>query len=127
MSEMRGYNDGNLIVLKSKQFAIRCVNLYKFLCDEHNEYVMSRQILRSGTSIGANVKEAIRAQTLPDFITKMNVALKEASESEYWIELLQETNFIDSTSANSLLADCVELIKLLTAIIKTSKEKQQNI
>ena len=62
MSEMRGYNDGNLIVLKSKQFAIRCVNLYKFLCDEHNEYVMSRQILRSGTSIGANVKEAIRAK-----------------------------------------------------------------
>ena len=124
---MSGYNEGNIIVHKSKLFAIRSINLYKFLCKEHAEYVISKQLLRSGTSIGANVKEAIRAQTLPDFITKMNVALKEASESEDWIELLQETNFIDNSSAGSLLADCVELIKLLTAIIKTSKEKQCNM
>lgn len=124
---MNGYNDGNLIVIKSKLFAIRCINLYKFLHKEHHEYVMSQQILRSGTSIGANVKEAIRAQTLPDFITKMNIALKEASESEYWIELLQDTNFIDEVCAKSILDDCVQLIKLLTAIVKTSKEKQGNI
>lgn len=124
---MSMYNDGNLIVIKTKRFAIRCVNLYKFLHKEHHEYVMSQQVLRSGTSIGANVKEAVRAQTMPDFIAKMNVALKEASESEYWIELLQETNFIDEICAKSLLDDCVELIKLLTAIVKTSKERLDNI
>lgn len=124
---MRGYNDGNLVVIKSKRFAIRCVNLYKFLHKEHHEYVMSQQVLRSGTSIGANVKEAVRAQTMPDFITKMNIALKEASESEYWIELLHETNYIDDGCAKSLLEDCVELIRLLTAIVKTSKEKQGNV
>ena len=110
----------NTIVNKSKEFAVRCVKLRKFLCEERKEYDISKQLLRSGTSIGANVKEAIRGQTRPDFRAKMNVALKEASESEFWIELLRETDYITEIQANSLLKDCVELIKLLTSIVKSS-------
>lgn len=81
---------------------------------------MSRQLLKSGTSIGANVKEAIRGQTKPDFGTKMNIALKEAGETEYWIELLGETGYLDERMTESLLADCVELLRLLTSIVKTT-------
>ena len=82
----------NLIVDKTKQFAIRIVNLYKFLCDEKHEYVLSKQLLRSGTSIGANVAESQQAQSTPDFITKLNIALKETSETKYWIRLLSKTD-----------------------------------
>ncbi len=110
----------NTVVRKSKDFAIRCVNAYKFLSEQQHEYVMSRQMLKSGTSIGANVKEAIRGQTKPDFGAKMNIALKEASETEYWIELLGETGYLDGKMTESLLADCVELLRLLTAIVKTT-------
>ena len=110
----------NIIVVKSKAFAVRCVRLRKFLCDEKGEYVISKQLLRSGTSIGANIKEAVRGQTRPDFGTKMNIALKEASESEYWIELLQETDYLTAKEGESLLTDCRELIKLLTSIVKTT-------
>ena len=78
----------NVIVEKSKKFAIRIIKLYKYLCDNKNEYVLSKQLLRSGTSVGANVKEAIRGQSKADFIAKMNIALKEASETEYWLDLL---------------------------------------
>ena len=84
----------NLIVDKTKQFAIRIVNLYRFLCDEKHEYVLSKQLLRSGTSIGANVREGIRGQSTSDFGMKMNIALKEASETEYWLEILHETGFL---------------------------------
>ncbi len=110
----------NIIASKSKAFAIRCINLYKYLRENKNEYVMSKQLLRSGTSIGANVKEAIRGQSKADFGTKMNIALKEASESEYWIELLQETDFLADIEAESILTDCRELLKILTAIVKTA-------
>ena len=80
---------GNIVILdKSKAFAVRIINLYKYLCDEKKEFTLSTQLLRSGTSIGANVKEAIRGQSKPDFIAKMSIALKEASETEYWLELL---------------------------------------
>lgn len=113
-------NEENVIVGKSKHFAIRCIKAYKYLTKEKQEYVMSKQLLRCGTSIGANVKEAIRGQSKPDFGAKMNIALKEASESEYWIELLQETDYLDATQSESLLSDCVELIKLLTSIVKTT-------
>ena len=85
--------ESNAIVTKSKAFAIRCIRLRQYLCENKSEYELSKQLLRSGTSIGANVKEALRGQTRPDFGTKMNIALKEASESEYWIELLQETDY----------------------------------
>lgn len=110
----------NVIANKSKAFAVRCIRLRTYLSEEKHEYLLSKQLLRSGTSIGANVKEAIRGQSKPDFGFKMNIALKEASESEYWIELLQETDFLTKEQGDSLLADCRELIKLLTSIVKTT-------
>ena len=88
----------NIIVVKSKDFAIRIVKLYKYLNKNKKEYVLSKQLLKSGTSIGANVKEAIRGQSKPDFYAKMNIALKEASETEYWLEILKETEYIDVVS-----------------------------
>jgi len=110
----------NLIATKSKAFAIRCIRLRQYLTNENCEYVLSKQLLRSGTSIGANIKEALRGQTRPDFGTKMNIALKEASESEYWIELLTETEYLTQEQGNSMLADCRELIRILTSIVKTT-------
>lgn len=118
--------DNNVIVQKSFSFAIRCVNLCKYLKEEKKEYEMSKQLIRSGTSIGANVKEALRAQSKADFKSKLNISLKEASETEYWIELLWRTQYINEAAAKSLLADCVELIKLLTSIIKHISKEQQN-
>ena len=109
----------NIIVVKSKDFAIRIVKLYKYLNENKKEYVLSRQLLKSGTSIGANVKEAIRGQTKPDFYAKMNVALKEASETEYWLEILKETGYIDETSFKSIYSDCREILKILMSITKT--------
>ena len=112
--------DENLIAVKSKDFAIRTSGLYKFLCDGNGNHIIGSQILRSGTSIGANVKEAIRGQSKADFGTKMNIALKEASETEYWLELLRDTGYITEVQDQSMLEDCVELIKLLTSIVKTT-------
>ncbi len=111
--------DDNVIVDKSKLFAIMVINLYKYLVVEKKEFILSKQLLRSGTSIGANVKEAIRGQSKADFYAKLNISLKEASESEYWIELLHETDFITEEQFNSIYSDCIELIKLLMAITKT--------
>lgn len=111
----------NIIVVKSKAFAIRIVKLRKFLDDSKKEFVLSKQIIRSGTSIGANVKEAIRGQSKADFYAKMNIALKEASETEYWLEILNETDYIDNKLFESLYSDCQELIKILTSITKTQK------
>ena len=85
----------NVIVEKSKSFALRIIRLYRYLCGEKNEYILSKQLLRSGTSIGANVKEAIRGQSKADFYAKMNISLKEASETEYWLELLHESGYIE--------------------------------
>ncbi len=112
----------NVIVDKSKAFAIRIINLYKYLCDEKKEYVLSKQLLRSGTSIGANIKEAIRGQSKDDFAHKMNISLKEASESEYWLELLHETDYITDQQYDSIIGDCTELIKILISIIKSSRK-----
>jgi len=105
---------------KSICFAVRIIRLYQHLKTEQNEFVISKQLLRSGTSIGANVKEGIRGQSTKDFRAKMSIALKEASESEYWLELLVETDYINQSQFESIYADCVELIKILTAILKTS-------
>lgn len=113
----------NAIVDKSKFFAIRIVRAYKYLTQEKCEFVMSKQLLRSGTSIGANVKEAIRGQSKPDFYSKLNIALKEASETEYWLEILYETEYIDKKLFDSINSDCQELIKLLVSITKTQKTK----
>ncbi len=112
----------NVVVDKSKQFAIRIIVLYKYLCDEKKEFVLSKQLLRSGASIGANVKEAIRGQSKADFASKMNIALKEASETEYWIELLWETAFISKEQFDSIYADCQELLRFLFSIVKTSRK-----
>ena len=113
----------NLIADKTMKFAVRIVNLYKYLKDEKAEYVMSKQVLKSGTSIGANVKEATRAQSKADFNTKMHIAMKEASETEYWLELLQRTDYINKAQAESMLNDCVEIIRILVAITKTAENK----
>ena len=112
----------NLGVLgeKTYRFALRVVNAYKFLCKQ-NEYVLSKQLLRSGTSIGANCREAINAQSKLDFINKLNIALKEADETAYWLELLKDGVYITEDSFTSIHDDCVEIIKLLTAIIKKTK------
>ena len=114
--------NSNIIVDKSMAFAIRIVNLYKYLKYDKKEHILSQQILRSGTSIGANIKEAIQAQSKADFRAKMYIALKEASETEYWLTLLKETNFITSKQGESMLSDCLELLKILTAITKSSKD-----
>lgn len=111
----------NLIADKSKAFAIRIIKLYKYLCDEKKEYVLSKQILRSGTSIGANVKEAVRGQSKADFYAKMNISLKEASETEYWLELLYESDYMTKDQFSSIYEDCQELIKILVSITKTQK------
>ena len=113
----------SLVKGKSMNFAIRIVRCFKFLSEERHEYILSKQFLRCGTSIGANVKEALRGQSVPDFAAKMNISLKEASECEYWIELLEKTEYLPTNIAESLLKDCQELIKMLTSIVKTSKEQ----
>jgi four helix bundle protein len=112
----------NIIILKSKDFALRIIRLYVFLTESKREYVLSKQILRCGTSIGANVKEAMRGQSKPDFYSKLNIALKEASETEYWLELLHESNMIDDAAFESIYFDCQEIIKILVSITKTQKE-----
>ncbi len=111
----------NIIEEKSFVFAIRIVNLYKHLSEAKNEFVLSKQLLRSGTSIGANVAEAEQAQSKPDFISKMNIALKEAAETKYWIRLLASTSYLTDAEATSILNDCVELEKILVSIIKSAK------
>ena len=94
--------ESNVRVVKSKQFAIRCVKLCRYLKETKHEFDLSSQLIRSGTSIGANVKEGIRAQSRSDFRAKLNISLKEASESEYWIELLRDTNYINDVETNSI-------------------------
>ena len=112
---------GNVVVEKSKAFALRIINLYRYLKDEKREHILSKQVLRSGTSIGANVKEAIRGQSRADFLAKMNIALKEASETEYWLELLHESSYIPDDAFESIYRDCQELLRLLISIAKSTK------
>jgi four helix bundle protein len=106
---------------KSFAFALRIVKMSQYLQEQKREYVLSKQLLRSGTAIGALVREADQAESRADFIHKLAIALKEANESEYWIELLTQSGYIDEKSSISILADLTELLKLLTAIIKTTK------
>ena len=112
---------GNTILEKSMDFAVRIVRLYQYLCKEKKEFVLSKQLLRSGTSVGANLREAKYAQSTNDFISKNSIALKEASETEYWLELLFRTGYLTEKEYNTIIADCSELAKMLTAIIKTTK------
>ena len=112
----------NNIADKSFLFAIRIVNLYKHLREEKKEYTMSKQMLRSGTSIGANVAEAQNAQSRPDFLSKISIALKETSETKYWLRLLHATDYLSVREFDSIVLDCVELEKILVSIVKSTKK-----
>ena len=114
----------NVIETKSFDFAVRIVNLYKHLAEERKEYVLSKQLLRSGTSIGANVAEAERAQSSADFNAKMNIALKEANETDYWLRLLCQTEYLTEREFESIHTDAKELIAILVAICKKTNKKQ---
>lgn len=112
----------NTVLQKSLDFAVRIVHLYQYLCSEKKEFVMSKQLLRSGTSVGANLREAKYAQSTNDFISKNSIALKEISETEYWLELLYRTDYLTEKEYSNINSDCSEIAKMLTAIIKTTKE-----
>ena len=111
----------NILSEKSYEFALRMIKLYKFMTSEHKEFVLSKQVLRSGTSIGANIEESIHAQSKPDFVHKLSIAQKEASETNYWLRLLRDSDYINEKLAASIINDCEEIQKLLTASIKTAK------
>ena len=113
----------NVVKNKSFDFALRIIKLYKYLCNEKKEFVMSKQLLRSGTSIGANIREAEHAQSKADFIYKLSISLKEANETDYWLELLSKSNYINESEYFSLKNDIDEILKLLISIVKTSKKK----
>ena len=110
----------NVVAERSMEFAVRIVRLYKYLREEKQEFVLSKQLLRSGTSIGANVQEALRGQSRKDFVSKMNIALKEVAETEYWIELLHRTDYINKVEFDSIFKDCKEITKILMSIVKTT-------
>jgi four helix bundle protein len=113
----------NVVKDKSYLFALRMIKAYKYLTQEQREFILSKQALRSGTSIGALVREAEHAQSNADFINKMNVALKEANETDYWLLLLKDSEYIDEKTFSSIHTDCDELIRLLVSIVKSSKNK----
>jgi four helix bundle protein len=117
-----GMGKNNIVRDKSFAFAVTIIKLSHFLCDTKKEYVLAKQLLRSGTSIGANIREASNAQSKRDFLSKMNIALKEADETLYWIELLLAAKIIDGKQRSSIWADCNELISILSSIVKTTKE-----
>ena len=112
----------NVIQTKSFTFAVRIVRLYKHLTEKKREFVLSKQLLRSGTAIGALVREATQAESKADFIHKLSIALKEANETQYWILLLEETEYLTHAEAESILADNRELLRLLTSIINSAKQ-----
>lgn len=123
MEDVKIYNLG-ILEEKTYSFALRIIKAYRYLT-EKNEYILSRQLLRAGTSIGANCREATYAQSKLDFIGKLSIALKETNETIYWIELLHDSDFIDNDSFKSIHADGLEILKLLISIIKTSKSNLQ--
>ena len=116
----------NVVQDKSYAFALRIVKLYRWLCEEKREYVLSKQLLRSGTSIGANVEEAIGGMSEKDFSSKMVIAYKESRETHYWLRLLHDSGFIEQAAFKSIIEDCDELLKLLGSITKTMKAKIRN-
>jgi four helix bundle protein len=111
----------NVALEKSRKFAIRIYNLYKYLCDEKHEFTLAKQLLRSGTSIGANLSEAQYSISKKEFLAKATISLKECAETEYWLDLLKEINLLSPTEYESIINDCKELLRLLTSIIKTTK------
>ena len=115
----------NAVVDKSFEFAVRIVKLYKYLVQEHKEYVLSKQLLRCGTSIGANIAEAQRGQSKADFTAKLQIALKECYETEYWLELMQKANLLPDDTVKGYPHDCGSIRRMLIASINTVKEKQK--
>jgi len=109
---------------KSFGFALRAIKCYQYLQSDKKEFLLSKQLLRSATSIGANIREGEQAQSKTDFIHKLSIALKEASETAYWLELLHQSGYLPESLYQSIYEDCIELIKLLTSIIKTTKSTQ---
>ena len=115
----------NQVLNDSKDFALRIIRLYNYLKEEKQVSVLSKQILRSGTSIGANVRESVNALSRMDFINKLNIALKEANETEYWLELLHESDYLDKKQFESIYNDCGKIAATLTKIIKTTKSSTE--
>jgi four helix bundle protein len=115
----------NLIQVKTYEFALRIIKLYRYLSEKKKEFVLSKQVLKSGTSIGANVEEAIGGQSKRDFLSKLAVAYKEARETHYWLRLLRDSKFITEKQASSILIDLEEILKILTSIQITTKNNQQ--
>ena len=113
----------NLIEEKSYQFAVKIILLYKDLIKKHKEYVLSQQLLKAGTSIGANIQEGIFAESKADFVHKLHLSLKESRETRYWLNLLVDTDYIDEPKGNEMIIECNELIKILTSIINTTKSR----
>jgi len=114
---------GNVILEKTYAFALKIIILYKMLAYEKNEYVIARQILRCGTSIGANIEEGIGGQSKRDFISKLSISYKEARETKYWLRLLRDSRFIDENIANNYINDCDEILKILCSILNTTKSQ----
>ena len=114
----------SILADKSVDFAVRIVKFYKYLCDEKKEYVLSKQILRSGTSIGANIRESQNAQSGADFINKLGIALKEADETEYWLEIMTKSKIINESQVEKLTRDLHEIIAMLISSIKTAKNNK---
>jgi len=119
-------NKGNIVKDKSYSFALRIIKLSRFLYVEKKEYVLSKQILRCGTSIGANVEEAIGGQTLKDFRSKMMIAYREARETKYWLNLLKDSDILDDNLAESLISDCEDIVRITGKIVSSTKKRMQN-
>jgi len=116
----------SIVQSKSFDFAVSVILLCQYLTEERHEYNLSKQLVRSATSMGANIREARRGQSSADFIAKMSISLKEAEESKYWLELLNATEYADKERLEAMLGDCDVLIKMLSSIVKTMKEKQNS-
>jgi four helix bundle protein len=111
----------NVIKDKSFEFAVRTVNLYKYLIENKKEFVLSKQLLKSGTSVGANIEEGVAGQSKKDFVSKLSISLKEAKETHYWLRLLYRCEYLDQKMFDSIIGDCDEIIVILTSILKTSR------
>ncbi|MHA7057974.1 four helix bundle protein [Aquimarina sp. M1] len=116
----------NIVQTKSYDFALSCIKLFKKLTKEQHEYILSKQVLRSGTSIGANIEEAIGGQSTRDFLSKMSISYKEARETHYWLRLLRDSNYISRKESKSLIEQCEELLRIIGSIQKTTKLKTRN-
>jgi len=120
---MKSVENVNPVLDKSYAFSLRIIKLYKFLVEDKKEFVLSKQVLRSGTSIGANIEEAIGSQSSKDFLYKFSIAYKETRETHYWIRLLRDSDYLSVESSNSVLSDCEELLRLIGSIQKTLKAR----